>query len=204
MSYYNTVTIRGTNPSGSLTNVATDFSGSIKTSPNSLVSNYNTTYVPLSANAVWSGSWEDVSGYASITTITTASVGGVLTAEFSMDANIVDRSITLSDGTTGDMGIHSLVPAANYFRMKLVNGNAPQSVLRIQSILHPSSKVAMPTSRLSQTLTGYSDALNVRAALVGQTEGGNYWGPVSSDGEGHLEVAALREIQKSIKISVLN
>lgn len=67
----------------------------------SLANSYN---IPISASNAWSGSWEDVSEYASISTIATSSSPCTLYVEFSTDGVNIDRNVTLSDGTSGDMG----------------------------------------------------------------------------------------------------
>jgi hypothetical protein len=156
--------------------------------PFGVISTINSNTTPISASTSWSGSWEDVSDYASISTIATASNAGTLYAEFSTDGINTDRTIPLSDGTSGDMGIHSLTPIAKYFRVKLTNGGSNQTGLRLQTIYNSGGRIALPTSRISQTLNSYTDVLNVRSSLFGTTDGGDIISvPVTP--EGHIEVA---------------
>lgn len=159
---------------------------------NGLVSTDNSTTTPLTGSATWTGTWEDISDYASISVIASADVAGTLYYDFSTNASTTERAVQLSDGTSGSFGIHSLITVAKYGRARVVNGGSAQSSMTVQTILCKNSRIAMPTSRLGQSISDYSDILNVRSALVGKVEGGSYWTPVSADGEGHLEVAVTQ------------
>jgi len=152
------------------------------------VSTNNSTTTPLGGSATWTGTWEDISDYASISIIGTADVAGTLYFDFSTDAATLSRAVQLSDGTSGSFGIHGLTPVSKYGRARVVNGGGAQSSLDVQTILHKSGRISIPTSRLGQALGEYSDVLNARSALVGLTEGGGYWNPISATGDGHLEV----------------
>ncbi len=148
----------------------------------------NRTTVPLLADASYTGVWADVSKYCSITIDVTADQAGTLYGEFSIDGSTTSRTVQLSSGTDNVFGVHALIPVAQYFRVRLVNGSTPQGSLSIQCIYNMNPKIAMPTSRLEQTINPYSDVLNTRAVLVGKTDGGDFSNvPVTT--EGHLEVA---------------
>jgi hypothetical protein len=117
-----------------------------------------------------------------------SSHASTLYAEFSMDSTQTDRTIPLSSGNDGGLGLHCLIPITKYFRVKIVNGNTNQVALRLQTIYHPNPNIALPTSRIQQTLNEYTDVLNVRSALFGETDGNKFVSvPVTS--EGHLETA---------------
>lgn len=151
------------------------------------VSSVNSTTTPLSAGATWTGTWEECYQYASISILGVADVAGTLYADFSIDGISSDRAVQLSSGSTADFGIHCLVPVAKYFRVRVVNGGSNQASLRVQTLLNAISRVATPTSRMTQALGDYTDVVNVRAALAGATPGGNFYASVGIDGEGHLE-----------------
>jgi hypothetical protein len=56
-------------------------------------------------------------------------------------------------------------------------------------LYHPGAKISIPTSRISQTLNDETDVINVRSALVGLNDAGDFVAvPVTR--EGHVEVAA--------------
>lgn len=134
----------------------------------------NTTTVNLGAAATFTGAWTEVTNYASISIIGAADVAGTLYGEFSTDGATVARTIQLSSGLDGNFGIHDLIPVARYFRVRVVNGAAPQGSFDLQTIVHNNPRVALPTSRLVQSLDDYSDVLNTRAALFGKQANGDY------------------------------
>jgi len=153
-----------------------------------VVSTQNSTTTPVAGSATWTGLWEDCSQYASLSILAAADVAGTLYADFSIDGITTDRAVQLSSGTTADFGIHSLIPVAQYVRVRVVNGGSDQTSLRVQTIFNAGSRIATPTSRLEQTLGAYNDVLNVQAAIVGASPSG-YYGSVGTDGAGHLEVS---------------
>jgi hypothetical protein len=158
-----------------------DASGSLKTTlEGGFVSTLNSTTTPLSVSGVFTGSWEDVTNYASITTITKSDVASTLYAEFSPDGTNVDRTLQLNDGTSGDIGIHTLIPVAKYFRMRLVNDGSSQTYLRLQVLLNKTGRVALPVSRFNTAIGEYTDVLNVRAGVVGKY---NTTPPTLTDGQ---------------------
>lgn len=147
------------------------------------VSTNNSTNSLLGGAATYTGTWEDVTNYASITIIANADVAGTLYVDFSSDSSNVDRTVQLSETDSTNLGIHSLIVVARYFRVRVINGASPQGVFRLQSILHTISKIAQPTSRMRQTLGGYSDVLNTRAVSVGAVPDGTFKN-IQADGLG--------------------
>ncbi len=129
-------------------------------------STLNSTTIPLSASATYTGTWENISSFSSITIIAEADVAGTLYADFSIDGSTADRTVQLSDGTTADFGIHALIPVASYFRVRVVNGGSNQSSLRVEVLFSRSSKISIPTSRLQTPLSNYTDVINTRAILA--------------------------------------
>lgn len=104
----------------------------------------------------------DISNYLTITVIGAADVAGTLYYDFSADGATAIRNVQLSSGLTADLGIHSLVRVARYGRVRLVNGASAQSSLSLQTLIQPFPAVAQPTSRAFQTISDFSDVLNVR------------------------------------------
>jgi hypothetical protein len=86
-----------------------------------------------------------------------------------------------------DAGIHSLIPVAQYVRIRYVNGAVGQTTMVLQTIFNPVARIAQPTSRLAQTLDDFSDVLNVRSAVVGKDPAGLYQN-VGIDSQGSLFV----------------
>lgn len=158
----------------------------------SIVSTNNSSTTTLDAGATYTGTWEDVLQFPAIAVAGAANVPGTLFAEFSDNGsnNLASfRSLQLTDGTTTNYGTHALSRSARYFRLRVLNGSTTQTTFAVTSLLSGAPLVALLTSRLTQPLNNNTDALNVRAALVGQTEGGQIWQPISAEGEGHLEVS---------------
>ena len=140
----------------------------VETSPNAIIDSGNSTTTPLLASATWTGTWLDVTNYASLTVTGGSDVAGTLFVDASTDGVSAFRITQLSDGTNGSFGFHGLIPSAQYMRVRVVNGATPQGTLTIQTLVSSSARIAMPTSRMSQTLTNYTDVMNVRAMLFGR------------------------------------
>lgn len=157
----------------------------------SLVSTNNSTTTPLTSSQTFYGDWEDISNYASLSVIGDADVAGTLYCEFSMDGSIVDKTIPLNDGSSGDFGTHNLVAIAQYFRIKLVNGGTNQTSLRIQTLFQINARASLPTSRVIQTLDSYSDVLNTRSIIFGQNENNTTYSNVSTSSQNSLNVSIL-------------
>ena len=134
--------------------VATEFNGAVST--------LNSSTTPVGSSQTYTGTWEDVTEYASITVngITDATCTGY--AEFSSDGVNTDRSVQITTGADSSFGIHGLIPVNKYFRVRVVNGSVAMTTFRLQTMYHKSARIAVPTSRLQQSLTEYSDVLNIR------------------------------------------
>lgn len=124
----------------------------------------NSTITPLAGGATFTGTYHFVERYSSISIIGDSDVAGTLYADFSTDGTLASRAIQLSSGTTADYGIHSLIPVSSYFRIRVVNGAAAQATISVQTIYNETSRIALPTSRLGQTIGQYSDVQNTRVA----------------------------------------
>lgn len=127
-----------------------------------VLSTANATTTPLAGGATFTGVWEECYQYSALSLIGAADVAGTLYAEFSTDGATVARTILLSDGRDGALGIHGLIPVAKYFRVRLLNGATPQGSVSIQTIFSVQPLIAQPTSRLGQNVGQYTDVLNTR------------------------------------------
>jgi hypothetical protein len=128
------------------------------------VSTGNSSATPLAGGATFTGAWENVTNYASITVKGLADQAGTLYADFSADGVTTLDSPQLSAGTSGAFSFHNLVPASAFFRIRLVNGATPQGSLSLQTIYYVGAKASLPTSRLGQSVSQFSDILNIRTA----------------------------------------
>jgi hypothetical protein len=130
-----------------------------------LVSTDNSTSETLGASATYTGTWEDISNYGSISVIASADQNATLWADFSIDGVTATRNIQLSTGTDTSLGIHSLIPVSQYFRVRVVDAGSGATI-DVQTLYYKTARIAQPTSRLGQALSTYSDVLNTRAILA--------------------------------------
>lgn len=163
-----------------LNNVTVEFD-----SPVSTVNSLNT---PLDADAEFVGQWEEVKDYSGIAvaylTDAASAVGGA-SIEFSTDGVNVDLSE--SSTVVADYGGFSVFQArARYFRVRYVNGPAPQTFVRseVRYLFNP------PTVGLAPLAAPTHDASVVqtsKAMLHGRLASGLSH-PALIDADGHLKV----------------
>lgn len=122
----------------------------------SAVSKTNSTVATLESGETFAGDFEEISDYASISIISATSGAATLYAEFSTDGTTVARTVQLSISGV-DQGIHSLIPVARWFRVRLVNDAGASNTPALQTLYNRSPRIAQPTSRLAQTVNQYSD-----------------------------------------------
>lgn len=122
----------------------------------------NSTTTPLSGAATFTGTYELVTNYASITVKASADVPGTMYVDFSNDGIASVDTMQLSDGLDGSLGFHNFVPGSSYFRVRVINGASAQSSFVLETLYYRGAKVSIPTSRLESAITQYTDTLNVR------------------------------------------
>ena len=111
------------------------------------ISTNNSSTATLAGDAVFTGTGDDVSNYASVSILYKSDVAAAasgLSIEFSQDNSNWDVSLI------GDLGaktfqVHRLVPAAKFFRVVYTNGSAAQASFRLQCIFHTSSTPVLIT-----------------------------------------------------------
>lgn len=156
-----------------------------------LVSTSNSSTTPIAAGGTFTGAWEEIYVYGSISVgcFTDAGVAGQVTAQFSQDG----VSVSGFGGpwpfeSSGSIGVpRSLIPTASYFRVVVENtSGSPQTVLGLQTLYFPGAKISIPTSRVAQSFGTYTDVLNVRAVLVGADENDNTYENIGISPRGGL------------------
>ena len=141
----------------------------------------------LGAGETWTGTWAEAYEWGGIGVRVTTSGVATLWVDFSYDRSIVNQ-VQLTDGLTALSGaFRNLVPTAAWYRVRVVDGSAAPNTVTAQTLVHPSGRISLPTSRLSQTLNDYSDVLNTRAALFARQPGGAYTDILASE-SGYLKV----------------
>ncbi len=117
------------------------------TSAGGKISTDNSSTATLAGDAVFTGTGEDVSAFASISILYKSDVVAAtsgLSIEFSQDNTNWDVQLV------GDLGaktfqVHRLVPEAKFFRVVYTNGSDAQSFFRLQCIYHTSSSPVLIT-----------------------------------------------------------
>lgn len=159
-----------------------------------IVSTGNSTTALLGISATFTGVWEEILNFASISIIAASNVVGTLFGEFSTNGVDVDRSLQLTDGLDGVFGIHNLIPVAKYFRVRVINDIVAQTDFYVQTMYNTSGRIAQPTSRLGQNIDEFQDVQNTRSVLVAQNVNGNFIN-IQSDVDGNLSVHSLSKPQ---------
>ena len=143
------------------------------------ISILNSSVTPLAANAVFTGAWEEVLDYGSISvmirTDRNSAVNGV-SFELSSDGVNIDSVHQYTRDTSalpsGGVGIFPV--KSRYFRVKYTNGNQAQGFFRMQVIYRPFP--AGPTNMIATQITDTSAALITRSVITGKDSsgGGNF------------------------------
>lgn len=140
----------------------------------------------LGAGETWTGTWSEVYEWAGMVVRATTSGDAQLWADFSYDRTVT-YSVQLSDGLDPLTGtFRNLVPTAAWGRIRVVDTSGSTNTITVQTIGSPTARISMPTARLSQALTDYSDVVNTRAALFGLDGNGKTSAAVPVSGSGML------------------
>lgn len=132
------------------------------------ISTGNSTTTTLSGNASFTGSFEDVSDYSSMTCTIYSNVASAtsgLVLQFSTDGTNVDYTQSYTVPANGD--VHVVSAFARYFRVIYTNGSSAQSSMRLQVIYHY-YKEPKVISTVQSNIIGTSDAAVTKAVLVGK------------------------------------
>lgn len=141
------------------------------------VSTSNSTTTPLTANATFTGVWEDVTSYGSVSAIIDTDQNSATDGvrfELSTDGINIDAVHQFKKDVAilpeGGVGIFPI--KAKYFRAVYINGNQAQSFFRMQIIYHPFP--AGPTNLIATQITDTSPALITRSVITGKTSSDGY------------------------------
>jgi hypothetical protein len=140
---------------------------------NGLLDSANSTATPLGANAVFTGTWTDITNYNSIalgvrTDQNSANDG--LVAQYSTDGITVHHTHLYNIVANQGIGFN-LVGEFKYFRISYTNGAIAQTSFVLQSILK--TNPLFPSQyRLTNPLTDQTQATVSRSLIFGKTTGG--------------------------------
>jgi len=135
---------------------------------NGNLSTGNSSTTLLGIGAIFTGTFEDVKDYASITiSVFTdqASATDGLQFDWSHDGTNVDAST----GTTVNISAgraFSIAPRARYFRVKYTNGGTGQGIFRLGTVYHPTGS-GLISRPLDQSMDTENYAQQVRAVVDG-------------------------------------
>lgn len=118
--------------------------GALYTNPSGLVSGNNSSSSTLSANAIFTGTADDVTNFASIIINVLADVPSDksgLSLQFSSDSSNWDIKME-HDMIANEEKVFELIPEAKYFRVVYTNGTINQGIFRIQTLYHSAKGVS--------------------------------------------------------------
>lgn len=170
--------------------LTTDSTGALRVDLNGTVSTNNSTTSVLSANAVFTGTWEDVMNYNEIC------ISVIASHVSATDGLSIQQS---SDGTNVDLTDTYTIPAATaktysvprqarYFRVVYTNGATLQTSFRLQTILNRLGTKAS-SQRAGDGYTNETDLEQEQAFLMGYN--GTTWDRVRTVGTGVLSASAV-------------
>jgi len=139
----------------------------------------NSTTTALAGNATFTGAVEDVSQYSSLSVsyyVSPVTATGNIFVQFSNVASPfypVSNTVTPVTSLTANGFTLDTTMTAQFFRVSYVNDSAAQTTFMIQSIYHPQARVAVKSDRLAVAMNNYTDLLNTRSVVAGQTQGNN-------------------------------
>lgn len=152
----------------------------------------NSSTTPLANGATFTGTGVEVKDYAGIAIqVFTDRVSATDGMQLQWSQDNTNWDETLSFTLSASVAASYLVgPRARYFRVVLTNGGVTQTVLRLQTILHP----VIPrhdTIRLADVPSGETDATIGKTAVMGKTTaGGGAFVDVKVSPSGALSVAS--------------
>lgn len=128
-----------------------------------------TTSTPLTAGTSFTGDWVDCVARGISTMVvgasTDAGVDGNVSIQFSQDGvNVGGFAGPWPFTASGSIGVpKSVIATARYARVVVNNTSASnQTALAVQTLARPGSAITIPTSRVAQSQSDYSDCLSVR------------------------------------------
>jgi hypothetical protein len=137
------------------------------------VSTLNSTAIPLGASAAFTGTFEDVVGFATIAISVysdTDSITDGLIIEYSSNGINVDHTdyftVRAGEGNQLTFGV-----LAKYFRIRFINGGSAQTEFRL-SALYNLVDVKASSIRIDDTITGQNDAELVKSVSTGKNPDG--------------------------------
>ncbi len=158
----------------------------------------NSTLTPLGSSGVFTGAWEEVVGFSTITISvfsSHASAASGFQFQTSADGTNWDNgdNYSISAMSPGQAKVYSFGVTARYFRIVYTNGPVAQSAFRMQTILHVSAP--KPSShRIDDSIIDEDDAELCKSILTGKSAESAGYRNVAVDDDGRLLISGQSEI----------
>lgn len=150
----------------------------------------NSTTTPLGIAGTFTGSFEDILDFSSITILVFADVAGTLYLDFSTDGTNTDHTETYTVTANG-LNIVAMAEG-RYIKARYVNGGTGQTTFRLQLIYRKSILISeiLP---VDTALVGTMDSLITRAVIAGKKPNGDYTN-VQTTTAGNLKVSVEESV----------
>jgi hypothetical protein len=193
LSAAQTVKIAGADSTGLETNfVNANSRGELESVLPGTVSTVNSTTANLGIGATFTGTFEEITDYSTLSVIifaNQASATDGFKLQFSSDGTNVDFQEVYT--IAANVGAHFRFPTnARYFRVQYINGAVAQTVFRLQSILHMIS-VKSSSERMTTSIIANTQAEVVKSVGFGIVKTDGSYQPIQVDNEGRLVTSSL-------------
>lgn len=149
-------------------------SGSFSASFGGFASTANSTSTALGSNASFTGTWEDVKDYATLSVTVyanVASAAGGLQFQWSGDGVTEDESEDITISTSHPGRAMAFNVRGRYFRVRYTNGATAQTTFRLNTVYRPSGS-GTNNHTITEVLEDTTLAIITRSVIAGQTTGG--------------------------------
>lgn len=174
--------------------------GAVPIKNDNTISTNNSSSSTLGADAVFTGTGDDVSGYATVTCQIDASHNSAtdgMTMQFSTDNTNWDDTYTWTYTAADGARRFQFPITAQYFRQVYTNGGTEQSHLRMQTILHRQNQLTS-IHRIKDDVDPDRSAQIIKSALVAQTNGTGDFKTIQANAAGILKIGG------SVDVDTLN
>ena len=149
-------------------------SGTVSTTLGGLVSTGNSTTTPLGSNATFTGTWEDISDYATLSVTVYSDVVSAtdgLKLEWSGNGVTADEIEAVSTSASKLGRAMAFNARARYFRIVYINGATAQTTFRLSTVYRPAGS-GTNNHKITEVLEDTTLAIITRSVIAGQTTGG--------------------------------
>lgn len=171
------------------------------------VSNSNNTTTPLGIGGIFTGTYESIVGWESVSLFIQSdqsSIANGVELDFSADGSTLLSSVTYTYNAPG--GFFVAIPAqTNFVRAKFTNnGTTAQTTFTLQTFFRAIAN-PQPVSPLSNPVTDSTDTVTTHAVLTGKAPNNSYLNvPVDASGNLNINIAADSQPLNIAALKTLN